>query len=100
MEEPRMNFTAPKLSNVSFRIDSEVKSQADRLFAELGMTMTTAFNVFLRQAIRENGIPFAITARQPNQETVAAMLEAERLAADLGAPSFATVDDLFEELEA
>ena len=48
-------------SNVSFRIDSDLKNQADALFAQLGMNMTTAFNIFLRQAVREGCIPFPIT---------------------------------------
>jgi DNA-damage-inducible protein J len=59
-------------SNVSFRIDTDVKNQADRLFAELGLTMTAAFNIFLRQAIREGAIPFTVTVNTPNAETVAA----------------------------
>jgi addiction module RelB/DinJ family antitoxin len=47
------------LSNVSFRIDSTVKAKAEALFAELGLNMTTAFNMFLRQSIREGRIPFS-----------------------------------------
>ena len=70
------------VSNVSFRIDSELKAQADTLFAQLGMNMTTAFNIFLRQAVREGCIPFNITIDIPNSETIAAMLEAERLLND------------------
>ena len=70
------------VSNVSFRIDSELKAQADTLFAQLGMNMTTAFNIFLRQAVREGCIPFNITINTPNSETIAAMLETERLLND------------------
>lgn len=51
-----------ELANVSFRIDKELKSQADALFSILGINMTTAFNIFLRQAVREKGIPFKISA--------------------------------------
>ena len=47
--------------NVSFRIDSDLKAQADTLFSQLGMNMTTAFNIFLRQSVREGRIPFDIT---------------------------------------
>lgn len=49
------------ISNVSFRIDSDLKAQADTLFSQLGMNMTTAFNIFLRQSVREGRIPFDIT---------------------------------------
>ena len=47
-------------SSVSFRIDSDIKNQADTLFAQLGLNMTTAFNIFLRQSIREGSIPFNV----------------------------------------
>ncbi|MDR0843300.1 MAG: type II toxin-antitoxin system RelB/DinJ family antitoxin [Acidobacteriota bacterium] len=90
---------ANNTSNVSFRIDTEVKNEADRLFSELGMNMTTAFNIFLRQVIREEGIPFALNASRPNKETVAAMMEAERIARDPNTRRFHSVEELFEELD-
>lgn len=45
-------------TNISSRMDSELKAQADELFAELGMNLSTAFNIFVRQSIRDGGIPF------------------------------------------
>ena len=45
-------------ANMSIRMDSEVKSQAQMIFSQFGLDMTTAINMFLRQAIRERGIPF------------------------------------------
>lgn len=54
---------------------ADLKAQADALFSELGMNLTTAFNIFVRQSIREGGIPFEISINQPNKETIAAMLE-------------------------
>jgi DNA-damage-inducible protein J len=47
--------------NLTIRIDEDVKKQADELFTELGMSISTAFNVFLRQAIREQRLPFEIS---------------------------------------
>ena len=47
-------------TNVSIRMDSDLKAQADALFAELGMNLSTAFNIFVRQSLREGGIPFEI----------------------------------------
>ena len=70
------------LSNVSFRIDTDIKNQADKLFADLGLNMTTAFNIFLRQAVREGSIPFQITVNTPNAETLAAIHEVERMEKD------------------
>ncbi len=86
------------ISNVSFRIDSELKSQADALFSQLGMNMTTAFNIFLRQSVREGGIPFDITINTPNAETVAAMLEAERILHDPSVKRY-DVEDALKELK-
>lgn len=86
------------VSNVSFRIDSDLKSQADALFSQLGMNMTTAFNIFLRQSVREGRIPFSITINTPNTETIAAMLETERMLRD---PKLKTydVEDALKELK-
>lgn len=49
------------VANINIKTDSELKKQAESLFADLGMNMTTAFNIFMRQAVRENRIPFEIT---------------------------------------
>lgn len=51
--------------NVNIRMDSEVKQQAEKLFQDLGMNMTTAINVFVKQAIRARGIPFQIVSEDP-----------------------------------
>jgi DNA-damage-inducible protein J len=51
---------------VNIRIDDTLKEQADSLFEELGMNMSTAVNVFIREALRRRGIPFKIsTERDP-----------------------------------
>ena len=71
---------AGNTTNISIRMDADLKARADALFNELGMNLTTAFNIFVRQALREGGIPFAVRLEQPNKETVAAILEAERIA--------------------
>ena len=52
-----------KNTNVTIRLDDELKAQAETLFAELGMSLSTAINVFLRQAVREQGIPFSVSLR-------------------------------------
>ncbi|WP_428769848.1 type II toxin-antitoxin system RelB/DinJ family antitoxin [Treponema sp. HNW] len=46
--------------NVNIRMDSDVKKEAEQLFDSLGMNMTTAFNIFIRQSLRIGGIPFKI----------------------------------------
>ena len=64
-----------RTSSVSFRIDSELKRKADELFSELGMNMTTAFNIFLRQCVSYGGIPFEIKINHPNNETLETIKE-------------------------
>jgi DNA-damage-inducible protein J len=51
------------MAQVNIRIDDELKARADNIFEELGLNMTTAFTMFVRQTIRQGGIPFEITTR-------------------------------------
>lgn len=67
------------ISNVSFRIDKDLKDEATSLFESLGMTLTTAFNIFLRQSVREKGLPFAVTTVAPNKETLKAIEETREI---------------------
>ena len=87
-------------SNISIRMDSDLKAAAEALYEELGMNLSTAFNIFVRQSLRVGGIPFTITTETPNAITVSAMLEAERIANDPKAQKFSSVDELFAELDA
>jgi len=86
-------------TNISIRMDSDVKARADALFAELGMNLTTAFNIFVRQSLREGGIPFEVKVEQPNKETIAAMLEAERIAKDPSINGYTNLNELFADLK-
>jgi len=52
------------MAQVNIRIDDDLKVRADNIFNELGLNMTTAFTMFIRQTIRQGGIPFEITTRK------------------------------------
>ena len=65
--------------STSISIDTDVKAKAQELFADLGLDLSTAINIFLKQSIRENGIPFSIQREIPNADTIAAMKEAEEM---------------------
>ncbi len=80
-------------------MDSEIKKQSESLFSELGMNLTTAINVFLRQSLRVGGFPFDVKLEQPNRETVAAMLEAERIAHDPNVKHYSDVEEALRELK-
>ena len=87
------------MSNINIRTDEEVKQQAEQLFESLGMSMSTAVNVFLRQAIRVDGLPFEVKADEPNAATKAAFEEGKRLAADPHAKGYRSMDALREALD-
>ena len=91
---------AGNTTNISIRMDTDLKAEADALFSELGMNITTAFNIFVRQAIREGGIPFEVKLDRPNKETAAAMLEAERIAHDPNVKGYDDVNALLRDLRA
>ena len=86
-------------TNFSVRMDSDVKKQSEALFAELGMNLTTAINVFLRQSIRVGGFPFDVTLNVPNAVTRAAMQEAERIAHDPSVKRYGDVEEALRELK-
>ena len=86
-------------SNISIRMDSDLKAAAEALYEELGMNLSTAFNIFVRQSLRERGIPFKITEGTPNSDTLSAMLEAARIAKDPSIKGYHNVDDFFADLD-
>jgi DNA-damage-inducible protein J len=50
-----------KMAQISIRIDDTLKADADKLFGELGLSLSGAVNIFVRQAVRQKGLPFAVT---------------------------------------
>ena len=52
-------------ANINVRVDNDIKNKAQNVFSALGLDMTSAINIFLRQAIRRNGIPFELVAEPP-----------------------------------
>ena len=84
--------------NVTLRVDEELKKQADDLFSELGLNLSTAFTIFLRQSVREQQIPFRVSKNVPNAVTLAAIEAAEK-GEDLYGP-YESVSELMEALNA
>lgn len=86
-------------ANISIRIDAETKERANELFNKLGLTMTTAVNIFLKTAIRENGIPFELKLeKELNETTLEAMREADRIARDENVKGYDNIEELREAL--
>ena len=89
------------VANVNVRVDSEVKNAAELIFKKLGITMTSAINMFLRQTINDNGLPFqpVLTEKDLNQETLDAIEEGRRLARDPNVKGYTSIEDLRKALE-
>ena len=77
-------------ATISFRTDPTIKREA--LYADMGMDLSTAINIFLRQSIRENGMPFKITRDNPSS------IEARRQAETHDGESFTSTDALMKDL--
>ena len=86
-------------TNLNIRTDKEIKEQAEVIFSELGLNMTTAINMFLRTAIRENGIPFSLKLDIPNDLTRSAIEEGRRIAKDKRVEGFSNMEDLKKALD-
>lgn len=88
-------------TNLNVRVDEDLKKKAEEIFNELGLTMSSALTVFLRQTVRSNGIPFDMKLDAPNKETLAAMAEIEAMIKDpsLG-KNYNSVKELMEDLNA
>jgi DNA-damage-inducible protein J len=69
------------MAQVNIRMDDDLKLRADALFDELGMSITTAFLIFVKQSLRERGIPFAISANAASHRPVTDEVLVEKVAA-------------------
>lgn len=85
-------------TSITIRTDKEIKDKVKNLYAALGMDLTTAVNVFFRQSLLRNGMPFDITLDMPNAQTMAALKEGDEMINNPNAPRFSSVDALFEDL--
>ena len=81
-------------STITVRVEDKTKKEAGAIFKEVGMDMSTAINVFLKQVIRSKGIPFPVTMETPNTVTLRAIREAEK--GEMA--SFSSIDELMEDL--
>lgn len=70
-------------TNLNIRTDKEIKNQAEEIFNELGLNMTTAINMFLRNVVREYGLPFELKLDVPQETAPEATLESKKMLSDL-----------------
>ena len=83
-------------TNINIRVDNAIKQEAQDIFSSMGLDMTTAINIFLRQSIRQRSIPFAVSA-EPAKKTpkLGCMKGKIWMADDFDAP----LDDFKEYME-
>lgn len=86
-------------TNISVRMDRTLKKEADELFGEMGMNLSTAFNIFVRQALRDRAFPFEITLEPKHNEETLQVIRDARKGIGLSEP-FDNIDDLMEALDA
>ncbi len=81
-------------TNLNIRTTKETKLAAEKIFDELGISTTTAFNIFLKAVIRENGLPFDMRVATPNAETIAAIEEGRKIAHDPNVKGYTSIEEL------
>ncbi len=81
------------------RIDSDIKAQATALFADLGIDMSSAVNMFLHQCVLRGGLPFAVEVPKFSEKTLAAMSEARRISRDPDVKGYTDMEELKAALE-
>lgn len=86
-------------TNITVRMDEDLKRQAEELFADLGFNMTTALTAFVKQAVREQRIPFIISRDIPNEETIQAIEEIRRMKNDPNKKPYSSFSELLEEVK-
>lgn len=87
--------TAP----TQIRIDANIKREANALFKNLGLDMSSAVNLFLHQCILRGGLPFAVEVPQYSQKTLDAMAEALRISRDPDIKGYSSMEELKAALE-
>ena len=86
-------------TSINIRMDSDLKRQFEAFCSDMGMTMTTAINIFAKKVVREYRIPFEIGGSIPDSETVAAIEEVKKMKADKNiGKTYTDVDKMMEDL--
>jgi len=87
-------------TNITIRRDEDLKKKFDHFCNEIGMSMGTAMTIFAKTAVKEGRIPFELSVKSPNRETIETMLEAERLSHDPKIKRYSNFMEAFDEVMA
>lgn len=83
---------------MNVRVDKNLKEQATELYNDLGLSLSSAINMFLRQSVRENGLPFKPQRRRRKSEIELACEETDQLMNDPNAKTYETPQELWDEI--
>lgn len=87
------------MSNLTISLDDRTKKRFNRFCSDVGLSASSVITVYINTVLRENRIPFIIEGTpRPNAETLAALREGDRLAADPDAPTYTDLDALWKDL--
>jgi DNA-damage-inducible protein J len=89
-----------KTANYSIRLDPNVKAEAEKTYAELGLNLSEAINVFLHMSIKRYGFPFEVVSPKPNEMLLASFKEADAILADPKRKSYTTIAELNAAMDA
>ena len=87
-------------TSMSFRLDKNLKKEADDLFKKLGLNTSVALNMFLTQSVREQAIPFTVTTEIPNSRLLEALEEARKISTgEIEAKRYNSFAEAIEDLD-
>ncbi len=81
------------------RIDENLKKQAIELFSQLGLDMSCAINIFLRQCVLRGGLPFDVSLPQYKPEVIEAMEEAKKISRDPNTKRYSSFAEALKDIE-
>lgn len=85
-------------TNINIRVDNKLKKDAENLFKDLGITMSSAITMFLKMSLKEDGIPFKINRNLYNDETIKALNEYEEMKNNSKYKRYSSLKQLIGEL--
>ena len=87
-------------TSMSFRLDKNLKKEADALFKKLGLNTSVALNMFLTQSVREQSIPFTVTTEVPNSKLLEALEEGRKIMnGEIETKTYTDIKELIEDLD-
>jgi DNA-damage-inducible protein J len=88
-----------KTASLNIRLDSNIKKTAEFVYSRYGLSLAEAVTVFIHQSCNVGGMPFDLRPLRPNEDSIAAMAEADRISRDPSVKGYRDMQALFEDLD-